>query len=145
MTVDQTDPQFPVGLTPSQDPDPAVDGTTTINVTSTVTNLDFGFAPPPASIAGVVYEDLNNNGVQDGGEGPIPGATITLTAADGSTQTAITDGSGAYLFDDLPAGTYSVTETQPAGYLDGKDTAGSEGGTRRRRERQDHRHHPRRR
>ena len=32
-------------------------------------------------------------------------------------------------FDDLRPGTYALKETQPAGYLDGKDTIGTPGGT----------------
>ena len=36
---------------------------------------------------------------------------------------------GVYRFDNLPAGTYTITETQPAGYSDGKDTLGNKGGT----------------
>ncbi len=36
---------------------------------------------------------------------------------------------GVYTFDNLPAGTYTITETQPAGYTDGKDTLGNKGGT----------------
>ncbi len=36
----------------------------------------------------------------------------------------LTDSTGYYAFDDLPAGRYAVRQTQPAGYLDGLDTAG---------------------
>ena len=33
------------------------------------------------------------------------------------------------MFSGLAAGTYTITETQPAGYTDGKDTIGTQGGT----------------
>ena len=46
--------------------------------------------------------------------------TVTSTAA-GTV--------GYYEFTNLAPGTYSVREVQPAGWLDGKDTAGSNGGT----------------
>jgi len=44
--------------------------------------------------------------------------TTTTTAADGS-----------YTFGTLRPGTYTIAETQPAGFLDGKDTIGTPGGT----------------
>ena len=44
------------------------------------------------------------------------------------TLTTTTNQSGDYNFDALPGGTYTITETQPSGYNDGIDTAGSAGG-----------------
>ena len=41
---------------------------------------------------------------------------------------ATTRGDGSYRFDQLRPGTYTLTEVQPAGYLDARDTAGSLGG-----------------
>ncbi len=83
-------------------------------------------------MTGNVYVDLNNNGVLDAGEAAISGVTITLTGTDDRGQavstTATSDAAGAYAFANLRPGTYTVTETQPAAYLDGKDTAGSPGG-----------------
>jgi fimbrial isopeptide formation D2 family protein/uncharacterized repeat protein (TIGR01451 family) len=87
----------------------------------------------PARIAGFVYEDDDNDGVFDTGESGIAGVTITLSGTDDlgnsvllTTTTTIT---GFYAFDDLRPGTYTVSETQPSGYLDGRDTAGTLGGT----------------
>ena len=91
------------------------------------------------SLAGVVYEDFssnaanNNNGTFDSGENPITGVTLTLTGTDVAGNpvnvTAQTDAAGAYLFGDLlppQAGTtYTVTETQPTGYIDGRHTPGN--------------------
>jgi fimbrial isopeptide formation D2 family protein/uncharacterized repeat protein (TIGR01451 family) len=86
----------------------------------------------PARIAGFVYEDNDNDGVFDAGESGISGVTITLSGTDDlgnsvllTTTTTIT---GFYAFDDLRPGTYTVSETQPSGYLDGRDTAGTLGG-----------------
>lgn len=82
-----------------------------------------------SSIAGHVYHDVNNNGVRDGGEAAINGVTITLTGTDlygnvVSATTAVTSGAGAYKFDNLAPGTYTVTETHPSNWVDGKDTVG---------------------
>lgn len=84
----------------------------------------------PATIAGYVYHDANNNGVYDTSETPIPGATVILLDA-GGTQIGqlITDQDGFYKFNTLSAGQYSVIEIQPTGWLDGKDAAGTIGGT----------------
>ena len=92
-------------------------------------NYNFGELPPN-SLSGYVYVDSNNDGVFDEGEAPIAGVLVTLLAADGTStgQTAITDGFGFYLFDNLAPGIYGVSETQPEGYLDGKDTVGNAGG-----------------
>lgn len=91
------------------------------------------------SLTGAVFEDFsttaanNNNGAFDTGENPIANATVTLTGIDvlGNpvNLTAQTDASGAYAFGDLlppQVGTfYTVTETQPAGYIDGRHTPGN--------------------
>ncbi|MBK8959362.1 MAG: carboxypeptidase regulatory-like domain-containing protein, partial [Proteobacteria bacterium] len=87
---------------------------------------------PPAKLSGYVYEDQGNDGVRNA-EPPIAGVTITLSGTDdlgnAVNATTTTDANGYYEFTDLRPGTYSVTETQPANYLDGKDTAGSTGGS----------------
>lgn len=79
------------------------------------------------SISGHVWHDANNNGEREAGEELISGTTITLTGP-GGTKTTTTDASGFYEFNDLTPGTYTVTESQPTNYLDGKDKAGTKGG-----------------
>lgn len=88
----------------------------------------------PASLSGVAYVDADNDGLVDGGETLLGGVTITLSGTDdlgaSVTQAATTDAvTGAYSFSNLRPGTYVLTETQPAGYLDGKETAGTQTGT----------------
>jgi N-acetylneuraminic acid mutarotase len=87
---------------------------------------------PPSSLSGIVWEDFNNDGQVDFGESGISGVTISLTGTDnlGSSvnRSQTTDSDGAYIFLNLRPGTYYITETQPAGYLQGIDTAGTAGG-----------------
>lgn len=91
-----------------------------------------------SSLAGVVYRDANDDGVQLGAaETGIVGVQMQLTGTDAYgnaiTRTATTIAGGAYLFDNLPASNgagYTVTQVaQPVGFTDGQETAGSVGGT----------------
>ena len=76
---------------------------------------------------------MNDNGLMDTGEKPIPGAKVALTGTDGAgtavNSQAMTDANGAYKFSNLRAGNYNLTETQPDNFRDGKDTAGTAQGT----------------
>ncbi|MEZ5343696.1 MAG: SdrD B-like domain-containing protein, partial [Acidimicrobiales bacterium] len=85
-----------------------------------------------ASIAGTVFEDHDNDGVQDGTDDGVAGVTVTLSGTDdlgaAVNLTTTTDGNGDYSFDTLRPGDYTVTEAQPSGYLDGIDSAGTSGG-----------------
>jgi serine-aspartate repeat-containing protein C/D/E len=93
-------------------------------------NYNFGELLP-ASISGYAYVDANNNGVYDSGETPIANVTLTLLDSSGKStgKTATTNDQGYYSFKDLLPGTYGVKETQPSGYFDGLDAAGTIGGT----------------
>jgi hypothetical protein len=85
---------------------------------------------PGGSISGFVFLDQNNDGEIDFGEQGIKNVKVTLTNIDThAVYVDYTDVYGAYSFDNLPFGNYNVEETQPAGYLDGKDTAGNGGGS----------------
>src|SRR5687767_3486768 len=81
-----------------------------------------------AGVSGAVYVDADNDGKLDTGETGIANVTITLTGTTTAgakvTKTAKTNSSGRFLFDGLAAGVYKVVETQPSGYLDGKDATG---------------------
>ena len=91
------------------------------------------FGETTSSFAGLVWSDTNNDGVRDAGEPGIAGVTVTLTGTDANGATvnrpALTDASGNFLITDVLAGTYSLTETQPALYADGIDVLGTAGGT----------------
>ena len=100
------------------------DTPTTLNVvvpTTGLLNQNFGLTTPNGSLAGLVFVDLNNNGTQEAGESGLPGVTVTLTSGASVIATTTTAANGTYLFTNLPAATYTVTETQPLGYYEGQD------------------------
>jgi hypothetical protein len=73
------------------------------------------------SLQGTVFNDINGDAVRDGMEGPLAGWTVfldlhgtgTLTPDD---PTAVTDQNGAYAFNGLAAGNYTVVEVVQSGY-----------------------------
>ena len=83
-------------------------------------------------LAGTVFVDLNNNGILNSNDPLISGVILTLTGPDNLGNlvftTTTTDVAGQYAFTGLPPGNYVITETQPAGYLSGINTVGSQGG-----------------
>ncbi len=122
----------PTGFLPSS-PSPL-----TVNITNSgvaggqIINQDIGLAQV-SRISGFVYIDLNNNGIRNVGEPGISGVTITLNGlqANGQqvTRTITTAADGSYHFNDLLAGTYSLTQTQPNNFDDGAVNVGTAGGT----------------
>ena len=88
----------------------------------------------PAGISGRVYYDRDGSGAQGAPatEPGIAGVAITLTGTDVNgqpvTRTTTTDASGDYNFANLAPGTYTVTETRPAGYEPGITRAGNVSG-----------------
>ncbi len=114
-------------------------GPNTRNVTAPGGGLnDVNFGETRGSILGSVWVDRDKDGVRDGTGDPIvpptdpgiAGVTIELLNSGGSViATTTTDAKGDYFFDNLPAGTYSVREAQPAIYGDGVDLVGTVGGT----------------
>lgn len=85
-----------------------------------------------ASLSGMVFIDLNQDGEVDLGENGIAGVTITLSGIDDLGQPVLhvqqTDSGGAYLFHNLRSGSYNITESQPAGYEQGTNLPGTLGG-----------------
>ncbi len=87
----------------------------------------FGDVAEYGLVEGVLYEDANDNGVQDPGERPIPDARVVLQETTFASQRArpaqtryetITDALGRFTFDQVAFGTYTLyAEEVPAGYL----------------------------
>ncbi|MGE5595400.1 MAG: choice-of-anchor E domain-containing protein [Hyphomicrobiales bacterium] len=131
----QQPPTYTDGRETSGNVTPIPGSNTTDHITISLTNGDSpnnNFGELRASISGYVYVDADDDGVRDAGEAPIPGVTIRLTGTDSSgttiDKTTATNSNRFYQFVSLLAGDYVIVETQPAAYLDGKDTIGSQGG-----------------
>ena len=62
------------------------------------------------------FEDANGNLLQDAGEGPVQGVTVTVQAPAGTLSTKTTDLNGLAVWNAIPVGAYRVTETLPAGW-----------------------------
>jgi hypothetical protein len=100
-----------------------------------------GFAPPPgitpnappdpASFCGFVFADGDNDGAMDPGETGIAGVQINLSGTDSFdlavNSSTTTGSSGAYCFDRLAPGRYTVSEVQPPAFFDGRDSQGTPG------------------
>ena len=94
----------------------AKDGTPILFLTNVTANDDAEVTVPaePATIGDRVWADIDGDGVQDEGEPGIPGVTVTLKDSDGNVvASTTTDNNGNYLFEDIPAGSYTVVFTSP--------------------------------
>jgi len=82
--------------------------------------------PSGTDIGGMVYEDLNNDGILDAGEPPVFGVTVTLYDDNGQVGTPVTtDATGSYTFSGLTAGTvYRVEFLTPVGFEEGSQGPG---------------------
>jgi hypothetical protein len=68
-------------------------------------------------LGGLVFQDVNGNGLMDAGDQGIPGQTVTLfDAGDNQVAQQTTSSTGSFAFF-VPAGTYHVVEALPAGVL----------------------------
>ena len=98
------------------DPDSTLDNAsepiTLDEANPTKKDVDFGYVPD-YFIKGTIYRDGNRSGALDTDEKLYEGVTVQLRDADGTVvATTTTDADGAYSFDKLPAGTYTVTVVQ---------------------------------
>ncbi len=122
------------------DADPATGLTTCMSIAANQTrvNVDAGLIADGgggggggsgnASIGDFVWEDLNENGVQDGGEPGKSGVTVHLQNCTGGVLATTTTGaSGSYVFDSLDAGNYVVKFVAPSGYSFSPPNQGSGG------------------
>lgn len=99
-------------------------------------NYDFGFVNP-ARVTGFVFHDQNNDGARQVGNSPtvdpgVSAVTVTLTGQDINGNmvnlTTKTLADGSYEFNNLKPGTYRIQSTVPAGFLEGKASAGNANG-----------------
>ncbi len=102
-------------------------GETGVTVAGTdVVGESFGYAGL-GPIGDLIFSDADGDGVQQPGETGIGGVTVKLyfdandngvldSGTDTLLATVTTDAGGKYAFSDLPAGTFFVVVTPPAGY-----------------------------
>ena len=81
---------------------------------------DFGDAPY-IQVGGVVFDDVNLDGVRQAEEAGLPGAAVSLSGVTYRGQpvavAAVSTNDGSYLWVDLLPGRYTVTEVDPPGYF----------------------------
>lgn len=99
----------PVDTLPTYDAEGEADSSAFIRLSSAGASADFGYqAIIKPAISGVVWADLNGDGVRDEGEPGLGNIPVLLTGSLVEAQ-AVTDASGAYGFVDLAAGEYHVS------------------------------------
>jgi hypothetical protein len=132
----------------NSDPNATTGLTATINTGAAgtqITGVDAGLKNDVKGALGdLVWNDINNNGIQDAGEPGVPGVTMRLyaTGADGLPGgaganadvligTVTTDANGYYIFPNLDPAKYFVVATPIAGYtVSAKDVANPLGNTK---------------
>lgn len=113
----------------------ANDAVSAIALGANIAATGYDFGESGNSLAGLVFSDLDGDGVRDPNEPGLPGVTLTLTGTDSAgnavSRSVTTGADGSYRINGVPQSNgsgYTLTETQPAGVNDGKDSAGSAGG-----------------
>jgi hypothetical protein len=108
VTVDVAQPPL-AGMTPVEPTPPARTATATEG--QTTGGLDFGFGLTGAqSLSGRVYVDADRDGTDDGGaDAGIPTVAVRATHSGGATFATRTGGLGAYRFEGIPPGPYTLS------------------------------------
>ncbi|MDB5391734.1 MAG: hypothetical protein JWM11_7380, partial [Planctomycetaceae bacterium] len=93
----------------------------TISAGKTFAGRDFGNLLDQGTVTGTKYNDLNGNGVRDGGEPGLPGWIVYAdldndNTRDGNEPFATTDSTGAYSLS-IPSGVYTLREEPQAGWV----------------------------
>jgi subtilisin-like proprotein convertase family protein/protocatechuate 3,4-dioxygenase beta subunit len=105
---------------------PAAPGSRVVTVTSgtAIVGQDFGNFQL-VTVSGLAFNDLNGNGVQEGGESGLAGWTITLDeSSNGTVERSVTTGAdGAYAFTGVGPGSYLVAEVVQSGWTKTLPTA----------------------
>jgi len=82
-----------------------------------ITNIDIGFYAT-MSIGDFVWDDLNNNGLQESGEPGLAGILVSLIDESGTVRkTVISDSTGKYLIDSVATGRYKLSFGSRPGYV----------------------------
>ena len=79
--------------------------------------MDFGLFHQTAAtgrLSGRVFLDFDNDGTPNGPDSGVSGVTLTLSDGGFGPVSVQTDAAGNFVFNNLPAGVFTLTETQPA-------------------------------
>ncbi len=87
-------------------------GTATASADFTINAIPM---PSDVPLRGVVFFDLDRDGVRNGDDFGLPGVSVTLTSAAGMAATKATNAAGAYEFNISP-GTYAVSVQRMPGF-----------------------------
>ncbi len=94
-------------------------GSTSVCTAETVT-VTAPPPPPPAPALGALlvtkYNDTNRNGTRDAGEAGLQGFVFTVKSGGVTVATLTSDANGTASAGNMPAGTYTITETQQTGW-----------------------------
>ncbi|MFO0844209.1 MAG: choice-of-anchor E domain-containing protein [Gemmataceae bacterium] len=103
-----------------------------VNRTDEARNNSFGEIRPSA-VSGAVYQDVNRSQTLTPGDRGLAGVKVTLVGTtifgDRLNLPIWTDAVGFFKYNNIVAGDYVLQETQPAGYQQGWNTLGTQGGT----------------
>ncbi|WP_035500512.1 SdrD B-like domain-containing protein, partial [Gemella cuniculi] len=80
----------------------------------------------PYALGNLVWEDKNNNGIQDEDEKGIPNVKVTLVDSKGVERTTTTNEDGQYYFSKVYNGAYTVRFDVPEGYRPTKVNEGTD-------------------
>ena len=114
--------------------DSDISSTGTFSITNfdpmTTVVVDGGYVQAMTTVSGVVFNDVNENGIQEGTEPTINGVTVTLfDDNDVVIGTTTTTGAGAYIFTGIPSADYYVTfNPTTAGITDFEYSTQDQGG-----------------
>lgn len=94
----------------------ALVATTKQNASANTTNVGIDNTAV-GSLSGVIFVDVNRNGLRDTGETGLAGVRVTITQPNSTVSVqATTDANGAYVVNNLALGNYTITITLPASF-----------------------------
>ncbi len=88
--------------------------------------LEAGPVAPAGEVAGRVWLDDNEDGIQDGGENGVSGVTVSLLVEGAVVDTTLTDSAGLYAFTGLTEAEYAIRVTAPPAHGFGPEGAGND-------------------
>ncbi len=135
---------LPTGAEPTAGDQGADDAVDSDGLSATSADLALGQHDPtldlglfaPVAVGDLVWEDLDGDGIQDAGEPPLSGATLTVLDDVGNpvpkdaygtiVYPITTDIDGLYTFDSLLPGTYQVGANPPPGFVASPSDVGTD-------------------